>query len=121
MFRNRYYVVNAAGRGRESTHIVNANRRTPYHSNPWHPGNLIMQLTTAGRTVTLCGLWAGRRVDVFAPDEASCRECRKRWQLRVAGKASRQADDDAQQAIRLRDSAKVRRLLGLFGRKREDG
>jgi len=67
MFRNRYYVVNAASGGRQSTHIVNANRRTPYHPNPWHPGNLIVQLATAGRTVTLCGLWAGRRVDVFTP------------------------------------------------------
>ncbi len=56
MFRNRCYVVNAARAGRESTHIVNANLRTPYHPNPWHPGNLIMQLVTAGRTVTLCGL-----------------------------------------------------------------
>jgi hypothetical protein len=121
MFRNRYYVVNAASGGRQSTHIVNANRRTPYHPNPWHPGNLIVQLTTGVWSVTLCGLRAGRRVDVFTPDEASCRECRKRWQLRVAREASRQADDDARQAIRLRNSAKVRRLLGLFGRKREDG
>ena len=31
MFRNRYY---AAGGGRESTHIANANLRTPYHPNP---------------------------------------------------------------------------------------
>jgi len=48
------------------------------------PGHLIVQLVTAGRTVTLCGLLAGRRVDVFTPDEASCRECRKRWQLAAA-------------------------------------
>ena len=83
MTRSKFYVVNAAGGGRQSTHIVNANRRTPYHPNPWHPGNLIMQLTTGISPVMLCGLRAGRRVDVFTPDEASCRECRKRWQLQV--------------------------------------
>ena len=31
--------------------------------------------------VTLCWLPATRYVDVFTPAEASCRECRKRWQL----------------------------------------
>jgi hypothetical protein len=31
--------------------------------------------------VTLCGLPATRYVNVFTPAEASCRECRKRWQL----------------------------------------
>jgi hypothetical protein len=122
MARSKFYVVNVAGGGRQSSHIVNANVRTPYHPNPWHPGNLVMQLTTGFWPVTLCGLRAGRRVDVFAPGEASCRECRKRWQLRAARDASYQADEDeTRQAIRLRDSTRVRRLLILFGRKREDG
>ena len=80
MSGNRYYVVNPASGGR-GTHIVNANRRTPYHPNPWHPGNFIMQLQAFTGTYTLCDLKAGRRVNVFTPDEASCRECRKRWQL----------------------------------------
>jgi hypothetical protein len=34
---------------------------------------------------TLCGLTATRYVNVFTPFEASCRECKKRWQ--IAGRA----------------------------------
>lgn len=87
MASSKFYVANAAGGGRDSTHIVNTNLRTPYHPNPWHPGNLIYTLTNFW-PATLCGLRAGRRVNVFTPEEASCRECRKRWQLRVARDAA---------------------------------
>ncbi len=40
---------------------------------------------------TLCGLTASRYVNVFTPNEASCRECKKRWQLAVAAEAARAA------------------------------
>src|ERR1700730_3979677 len=32
---------------------------------------------------TLCGLTATRYVNVFTSSEASCRECRRRWELSV--------------------------------------
>ncbi len=35
---------------------------------------------TAGRT-TLCGRDVSRRIDIFEPREASCRECKRRWQI----------------------------------------
>ena len=89
MAKSKFYVANAAGERRDSTHIVNASR-TPYDPNPWHPGNLIYTLTNFWPT-TLGGLRASRRVEVFTPDEASCRECRKRWQLRVARDAEWEA------------------------------
>lgn len=77
-----YYVVNA-GRGR-STHIMES--KSP--STPGLASDVIANLLWFGGTIkdTLCGLPATRHVNVFTPAEASCRECRKRWQLAVAPK-----------------------------------
>ena len=78
-----YYVVNA-GRGRSYTHIMNS-------KSPSIPGlgTFVVSNVVAfgGGTTkqTLCGLTATRYVNVFTPSEASCRECKKRWQL--AGRA----------------------------------
>ena len=66
-----YYVVNT-GRGR-GTHIMLSN-------SPRMQG-LISLAWSGAYKVTLCGLPATRYVNVFTPAEASCRECRKRWQL----------------------------------------
>lgn len=30
---------------------------------------------------TLCGTKVSRLIEVFAPGEATCRECKRRWQL----------------------------------------
>ena len=35
----------------------------------------------AGTKSTLCGLWAGRHVNIFSPAEVTCRECRRRWEI----------------------------------------
>lgn len=75
-----YYVVNA-GRGRASTHIMKS-------GGTWVPG-LASQVITGAVKATLCGLTATRYVNVFTPSEASCRECRKRWQLDVAAEAAK--------------------------------
>jgi hypothetical protein len=78
-----YYVVNA-GSGRSSTHIVKSGRS-------W----------TADSKTTLCGLPATRYVDVFAAAEASCRECRKRWQLAIdEGRATARRWAERQQRFR---------------------
>jgi hypothetical protein len=69
-----YYVVNV-GRGRSSTHVMKSN-------GTWVPGPASQVIIGAVKT-TLCGLTATRYVDVFSPSEASCRECKKRWQLAV--------------------------------------
>jgi hypothetical protein len=45
---------------------------------------LIGGVDYTARGQTLCGLAVTRLVTVFTPDEATCRECRKRWQLEVA-------------------------------------
>lgn len=60
-------------------------------------------LGLGGVKSTLCGLWAGRHVEVFKPSEASCRECRKRYQLAMAKQAAltpaqRKAQADQQSA-----------------------
>jgi hypothetical protein len=75
-----YYVVNA-GRGRSATHIMQS--RTPSTPNPASPGSILAQLLWFGGNAkpTLCGLPAARHVNVFTPGEASCRECRRRWEL----------------------------------------
>jgi hypothetical protein len=80
--KQNYYVVNA-GRGR-STHIMKS--KSPSTPNPLSPGSIAAQLLWFGGNpkYTLCGLQATRYVNVFEPGEASCRECRKRWQLDVA-------------------------------------
>jgi len=87
-----YYVVNA-GRGR-STHIMKSN--SPSTPNPLSPGSIAAQLLWFGGNpkFTLCGLQATRFVDVFSPSEASCRECRKRWQA-AGGEATRRAQQQA--------------------------
>jgi hypothetical protein len=58
--------------------------------------------------VTLCGLPATRYVDVFSPAEASCRECRKRWQLAP--------DPPATATQRLNDRAKLARAQNVVVR-----
>lgn len=49
---------------------------------------------------TLCGLAATRYVDVFDPSEASCRECRKRWQLAAAEEQVWAESDRQRQRLR---------------------
>lgn len=78
-----YYVVNVEGRRFGSvttgTHIMRSD-------SPAIPGavwSAIAGFTGVGSNgkQTLCGKWAARYVDVFEPREASCRECKKRWQV----------------------------------------
>lgn len=86
-----YYVVNV-GRG-QATHIMESTSpRTPHG---------VTATYFAANKFTLCGLNATRYMNVFAPSEASCRECRKRWQLATAKEAAmtpeqRQARDKAE-------------------------
>jgi hypothetical protein len=75
-----YYVVNA-GRGR-STHIMKSNSPSIPGVGTFVVSNIV---GFGGGTTkeTLCGLTATRYVNVFTPAEASCRECRRRWELAV--------------------------------------
>jgi hypothetical protein len=77
-----YYVVNA-GRGR-SAHIMKSNSPSIPGVGTFVVSNIV---GFGGGTTkqTLCGLTATRYVNVFTPFEASCRECKKRWQ--IAGRA----------------------------------
>lgn len=79
-----YYAVNA-GRGR-STHIMKSKNLSIPGVGKFLISNIV---GFGGGTVkyTLCGLAATRYVSVFTPSEASCRECRKRWQLEVPTEA----------------------------------
>jgi hypothetical protein len=74
-----YYVVNA-GRGRSSTHIMKSKSPSIPGLGTFVVSNIV---AFGGGTTkqTLCGLTATRYVNVFTPSEASCRECKKRWQL----------------------------------------
>ena len=89
-----YYVVNT-GRGR-STHIMKSN--SPNTPNPMSPGSIAAQLIWFGGNPkhSLCGLQATRYVNVFTPSEASCRECKKRWQLAIAAEAAKPQRQPAQ-------------------------
>ncbi len=86
-----YYVVNVMNsRGKvtsRATHIMQGRSPdTPGFSSALTSGTLL----AAGRgpRSALCGLLAGRHVDVFQPAEASCTECRKRYQLALAKEAA---------------------------------
>jgi len=86
-----YYVVNAMNsRGKvtsRATHIMHSSSAdTPGFPSALTDGTLL----AAGRgpKSTLCGLLAGRHVDVFQPAEAACPECRKRYQLGLAREAA---------------------------------
>jgi hypothetical protein len=78
----QFYVVNAGRFGSTSraTHIMQSS--SPSTPNPRSPGGVISQLLWFGGNAktTLCGLQATRHVDAFQPAEASCRECRRRWE-----------------------------------------
>lgn len=108
-----YYVVNA-GRGR-STHIMKS--KNPTTPNPLSPGSIAAELLWFGGNpkFTLCGLQATRYVNVFSPSEASCRECRRRWQLAVAPEsaARRPVPGRAreQSKVQLRRTPKARTLI----------
>lgn len=84
-----YYVVNA-GQGR-ATHIMKS-------STALVPG-LASQVLIGSVKLTLCGLTASRYVNVFTPAEASCRECRKRWQRAVAAEQARDAQRRWREAL----------------------
>jgi hypothetical protein len=87
---------------------------SPSTPNPLSPGSIVAELLWFGGNpkFTLCGVQATRYVDVFSPSEASCRECRKRWQaaggedtLRAQQQAARsnerlvrQAEKEAEEA-----------------------
>ena len=107
-----YYVVNtgrirlggaATSRG---THIMWS--KTPSTPDPGSPEGIAAQLIWFGGNAktTLCGLPALRNVsDVFTPGEASCRECRKRWQLAMAEEQAR-ARREAERRQRLQKQAR---------------
>lgn len=67
--------------------------KTPSTPNPLSPGSVAAQLIWFGGNAkdTLCGLAATRYVSVFTPDEASCRECRRRYVLAVAAEKANAA------------------------------
>jgi hypothetical protein len=54
--------------------------KTPSTPNPMSPGSIVAQLVWFGGNAksTLCGRQATRYVSVFAPHEATCRECKRR-------------------------------------------
>jgi hypothetical protein len=94
-----YYVVNT-GRGR-GTHIMLSN-------SPHMPGVITQLIVGVPGKTTLCGLPATRYVNVFSPAEASCRECRKRWQLAP--------DPPATTMRRLDDRIKLARAQNVIAR-----
>lgn len=86
-----YYVVNVrnsrGGATSRATHIMQSGSPdTPGVASAVVVGGVLGW--GSGTKSTLCGLWAGRHVEVFQPAEASCRECRKRYQLAVAKEAA---------------------------------
>ena len=65
--------------GRSSVlHLMRS--KTPSTPNPMSPGSIVAQLLWFGgnEKSTLCGRQATRYVNVFAPHEATCRECKRR-------------------------------------------
>jgi hypothetical protein len=108
-----YYVVNA-GRGR-STHIMKS--KSPSTPNPLSPGSIAADLLWFGGNpkYTFCGLHATRHVNVFSPSEASCRECRRRWQLALAAEAAGRRPvpglTPEQSEVQLRRAPKARILV----------
>lgn len=107
-----YYVVNA-GRGR-FTHIIKSN--SPSTPNPMSPGSIAAQLIWFGGNAksTLCGLQATRYVNVFTPAEASCRECKKRWELGVKAEAAQAAKTPEQKQAEARQMAIGCLIVALF-------
>jgi hypothetical protein len=113
-----YYVVNvmnSRGKGTSrATHIMDS-------SSPDTPG--FPSALTAGTVLaagrgprnTLCGLLAGRHVDVFQPPEASCPECRKRYRLALAKEAVLTPEQRADRAKAQATAASRQQTAQAFG------
>ncbi|MGP7996645.1 MAG: hypothetical protein ACLPKI_04825 [Streptosporangiaceae bacterium] len=86
-----YYVVNAMNSCGKVTSRTTHLMQSSSPDTPGHPPALIAGtlLAVGSRPKgTLCGLLAGRHMDVFQPAEASCRECRKRYGLALVKEAA---------------------------------
>lgn len=78
-----FYVVNAGWGSSRATHIMRSKSAYIPNANPRDLGNIALSVVTGyvpTAKSTLCGLPAGRYVNAFAPGEAGCRECRRRWE-----------------------------------------
>ncbi len=70
--------------GRVSYYAVNTkNSQDDIASGPTH----IIETGGGYKGLTLCGVLAGRFAHAFGPSSVSCGECRRRWQLAMAGEA----------------------------------
>lgn len=83
-----YFVVNVRNsRGKvtsRATHIMESkSASTPGIGAAVVPVGILALALGGGPKLTLCGQAAGRHVGVFDPSEVSCRECKRRWQLRT--------------------------------------
>jgi hypothetical protein len=81
-----YYVVNTRTRGggaSRGTHIMESRDQATPH---FGLGDLL-GFGTAVRSA-LCGMPAWRYVEVFEPSEASCRECRRRWEIATGNRTA---------------------------------
>jgi hypothetical protein len=106
MAGRRYCVVNR-GRGR-STHISTGRVRG------------LSLATWSGSASILCGLPATRLVDVFSTAEASCRECRRRWQLAIQGKPTGRPTAAPRPAVRAPHGYQAGRLTEVPGAGRSE-
>lgn len=113
-----FYVVNAAsGKGNllpvlggstQGTHVMKSkNAAIP------GVGTFLLSNTIGfgGGTTkpTLCGRVAARYVDVFAPGEVSCRECRRRWRLEVAAERGPSTEELLASSAKTADEMRARR------------
>lgn len=110
-----FYVVNA-GRGRSSTHIMQSKSPKLAKQQRGIAYDVAIGFYGAPK-YTLCGLQATRHVNVFIPDEASCRECKKRWQLAQAAEAAAE-QRAAQQRAAQQDAARQQAARDLARRQR---
>ena len=83
-----YFVVNVRNsRGKvtsRATHIMESkSASTPGIGAAVVPVGICCLALGGGPKLTLCGQAAGRHVGAFVPSEVSCRECKRRWQLRT--------------------------------------
>jgi hypothetical protein len=57
-------------------------QRVPY--GPWGPEGRAIHVAQPGTFklgYTLCGTKVSRLIGIFSPGEATCRECKRRWEL----------------------------------------
>jgi hypothetical protein len=72
------------------TRFPHVSESTTIHIMAGRMSGLLSLIVGNQMSYALCGRRASRQIDVFEPSEATCRECKRRWELATGQRPLRQ-------------------------------